>query len=142
MQAEIDLKLLKLLEENPCLSQRQLADRLGVSLGKTNYCLKALKEKGLVKWGNFSNNPNKLHYMHLLTPKGISQKLSLTIHFLERKQAEFEHLKKEIVLLQAELGQLKPQFDHLKDSPITPVRDKTGNSEKIVGVAAWCNRVE
>jgi len=73
MQAEIDLKLLKLLEENPALSQRELADRLGISLGKTNYYLKALKEKGLVKRGNLSNNPNKLHYMHLLTSKGISQ---------------------------------------------------------------------
>ncbi len=60
MQTEIDLKLLKLLEENPTLSQRQIADALGISLGKTNYCLRALKEKGLVKWGNFSNNPNKL----------------------------------------------------------------------------------
>ncbi len=104
MQAEIDLKLLKLLEENPALSQRQLADRLGVSLGKTNYCLKALKEKGLVKWGNFSSNPNKLQYMHLLTPKGIRQKLSLTAHFLERKQAEYEQLKLEIASLQADIG--------------------------------------
>ena len=60
MQTEIDLKLLKLLEENPAPSQRQLADRLGISLGKTNYCLKALKDKGLVKWGKFSNNPHKL----------------------------------------------------------------------------------
>jgi EPS-associated MarR family transcriptional regulator len=116
MQAEIDLKLLKLLEENPTLTQRQLADRLGISLGKTNYCLKALKDKGLVKWGNFSKNPNKLQYMHLLTPKGISQKLSLTTHFLERKQAEFEHLKKEILLLQAEIVQQKPQLDRVKDS--------------------------
>jgi EPS-associated MarR family transcriptional regulator len=105
MQTEIDLKLLKLLEENPTLSQRQLADRLGISLGKVNYCLKALKEKGLVKWGNFSNNPNKLQYMHLLTPKGISQKLSLTIHFLERKQAEYEQLKLEIASLRAEIGE-------------------------------------
>jgi EPS-associated MarR family transcriptional regulator len=116
MQAEIDLKLLKLIEENPALSQRQLADRLGISLGKTNYCLRALKEKGLVKWGNFSNNPHKLKYMHLLTPKGIGQKLSLTVHFLERKQAEFERLKKEIVLLQAELDQQELQLDRVKDS--------------------------
>jgi EPS-associated MarR family transcriptional regulator len=116
MQAEIDLKLLKLLEENPALTQRQLADRLGISLGKTNYCLKALKEKGLVKWENFSKNPNKLQYMHLLTPKGVSQKLSLTIHFLERKQEEFEHLKNEIVLLKAEIYQQKPQLDQVKDS--------------------------
>jgi EPS-associated MarR family transcriptional regulator len=136
MQAEIDLKLLKLLAENPALTQRQLADRLGVSLGKTNYCLRALKEKGLIKWGNFSNNPNKFQYMHLLTPKGIRQKISLTIHFLERKQAEYESLKKEIKSLQAEVGQQKIRFDHHKDSPIAPVRDKTENVEKIEGVAA------
>lgn len=136
MQAEIDLKLLKLLEENPYLSQRQLADRLGVSLGKTNYCLKALKEKGLVKWGNFSNNPNKLQYMHLLTPKGISQKLSLTIHFLECKQAEFEHLKKEIVLLQAELGQQKPQLDRVRDSIRISHQSETINSKNTNGVKA------
>jgi len=141
MQAEIDLKLLKLLEENPALSQRQLADRLGVSLGKTNYCLKALKDKGLVKWGNFSNNPNKLQYMHLLTPNGIRQKLILTIHFLEHKQAEFEQLKKEIMLLQTELGQQKPQLGNPKGYPIAPLPEKNGNSENIEGVTAWCNGV-
>ena len=122
---------MKLLEENPALSQRQLADRLGVSLGKTNYCLKALKEKGLVKWGNFSNNPNKLQYVHPLTPKGISQKLSLPIHFLERKQSEYESLKKEIALLEAELGRQKPQLDDQKDFPSAPVLGQTRNSEYI-----------
>lgn len=136
MQAEIDLKLLKLLEENPSLSQRQLADRLGVSLGKTNYCLKALKDKGLVKWGNFSNNPHKLQYMHLLTPKGISQKLSLTIHFLERKQAEYERLKKEIVFLQAELVQQKPQLDRARDSKNVSHQSETMNPENAKGVTA------
>lgn len=135
MQAEIDLKLLKLLEENPALSQRQLADRLGVSLGKTNYCLKALKDKGLVKWGNFSKNPNKLECTHPLTPNGISQKLSLTIHFLERKQLEFERLKKEIALLQAELGQPKQQYDDLRDSSTAPAQGKNWNSENIAGAA-------
>lgn len=139
MQTEIDLKLLKLLEDNPALTQRQLADRLGVSLGKTNYCLKALKDKGLVKWGNFSNSPNKLQYMHLLTPKGISQKLSLTIHFLERKQEEFERLKKEIVLLQAEIGQQKPQLDRVRDSICVSNQSETMNPENTNGVTAWCN---
>lgn len=119
MQAEIDLKLLKLLEENPSLSQRQLADCLGISLGKTNYCLKALKEKGLLKWGNFSSNPNKLQYMHLLTPKGIRQKLSLTIHFLERKKVDYERLKLEIVSLQAEISLQKPLRDYPKGLPST-----------------------
>jgi EPS-associated MarR family transcriptional regulator len=136
MQAEIDLKLLKLLEENPSLTQRQLADRLCISLGKTNYCLKALKDKGLVKWGSFSNNPNKLQYMHLLTSRGLSQKLSLTIHFLERKQAEFEHLKKEIASLQAELGQQKAQFERAKDSIGVSHQSETINPENPNGVTA------
>lgn len=136
MQAEIDLKLLKLLEENPALTQRQLADRLGISLGKTNYCLKALKEKGLVKWGNFSSNPSKLQYMHLLTPKGISQKLSLTIHFLERKQAEYEQLKLEIASLRVEIGQQKPLLGDLKGSPSAALPGKTRNAKSIGGVSA------
>ncbi len=142
MQAEIDLKLLKLLEENPTLTQRQLADRLGVSLVKTNYCLKALKERGLVKWGNFSKNPNKLQYMHLLTPKGISQKLSLTIHFLERKQTEYERLKLEIASFQREIGQQKPQLDDRKDLPSTSLPRKESNSENSEGVLAWRNWLE
>jgi EPS-associated MarR family transcriptional regulator len=79
-----------------------------VSLGKTNYCLRALKDKGLVKWGNFSQNPNKLQYMHLLTPKGIAQKLQLTAHFLQRKEREFEELKGEIARLRAELRENNP----------------------------------
>ena len=134
MQAEIDLKLLKLLEENPAFTQRQLADRLGISLGKANYCLKALKEKGFVKWGNFSNNPNKLQYMHLLTPKGISQKLSLTIHFLECKRTEYEHLKLEIESLQAEIRHQKPQLDDPKDLQSSLLPGKKRNSEKSEGV--------
>jgi EPS-associated MarR family transcriptional regulator len=104
MQPEIHLKLLKLIEKNPQLTQRELAHRLGISLGKTNYCLKALKEKGWLKWGNFSTNPNKLQYMHLLTPKGASEKLSLTMHFLKRKEKEYEQLKEEIALLHDELA--------------------------------------
>ena len=106
--SEVHLRLLSLLEQNPAWTQRQLADALGVSLGKTNYCLRALKDKGLVKWGNFSQNPNKLQYMHLLTPKGIAQKLSLTAHFLQRKEREFEELRCEIARLRAELGENNP----------------------------------
>jgi EPS-associated MarR family transcriptional regulator len=97
---------MSLLEQNPTLTQRQLADALGVSLGKINYCLRALRDKGLVKWGNFSNNPDKLQYMHLLTPKGIAQKLLLTSHFLQRKEREFEDLRSEIARLRAELGEI------------------------------------
>lgn len=100
---EVHLRLLNLLEQNPAWTQRQLADALRVSLGKTNYCLRALRDKGLVKWGNFSQNPNKLQYMHILTPKGIAQKAQLTTHFLHRKEQEFEELKREIERLRAQL---------------------------------------
>jgi EPS-associated MarR family transcriptional regulator len=103
--SEVHLRMLSLLEQNPAWTQRQLADALGVSLGKTNYCLRALKDKGLVKWGNFSQNPNKFQYMHLVTPRGIAQKLQLTAHFLQRKEREFEELKGEIARLRAELGE-------------------------------------
>jgi EPS-associated MarR family transcriptional regulator len=105
MGSEMHLRLLGLLEQNPAWTQRQIADALGVSLGKTNYCLRALRDKGLVKWGNFSQNPKKLQYMHLLTPKGIAQKLHLTAHFLQRKEREFEDLRSEIARLRAELGE-------------------------------------
>jgi len=108
MQPEIHLHLLKLIEQNPSWTQRQLAQSLGVSLGKTNYCLKALKEKGWVKWGNFSQNPNKLSYMHLLTPQGIAQKLSLADHFLRRKEAEYDQLQAEILALREELRTQRP----------------------------------
>ncbi len=103
--SEVHLRMLSLLEQNPAWTQRQLADALGVSLGKTNYCLRALKDKGLVKWGNFSQNPNKFQYVHLVTPRGIAQKLQLTAHFLQRKEREFEELKGEIARLRAELGE-------------------------------------
>jgi len=110
MQPEIHLQLLKLIEQNPSWTQRQLAQSLGVSLGKTNYCLKALKEKGWVKWGNFSQNPNKLSYMHLLTPQGIAQKLRLTAHFLRRKEAEYDQLQTEIRALREELRTQRPDL--------------------------------
>lgn len=101
--SEVHLRLLKLVEQNPGWTQRQLADALGISLGKTNFCLRALRDKGLIKWGNFSQNPNKLQYMHLLTPKGIAQKLRLTAHFLHRKEREYQELRREIARLRAEL---------------------------------------
>lgn len=110
MQSEIHLQLLKLIEQNPSWTQRQIAEALGVSLGKTNYCLKALKEKGWVKWGNFSQNPNKLSYMHLLTPQGIAQKLRLTAHFLRRKEAEYDQLQAEIRTLREELRTQRPDL--------------------------------
>lgn len=77
-------------------SQRELARELGFSLGKLNYCLKALQEKGLVKAKNFKKNPNKINYIYLLTPKGISEKTRLTINFMKRKIQEYDELKKEL----------------------------------------------
>jgi EPS-associated MarR family transcriptional regulator len=122
---EIDLRLLQLLANEPTLSQRQLADRLGVSLGKTNYCLKALKEKGWVKWERFVANPNKLQCLHAITSKGLQQKLSLTLHFLERKQAEFEYLKEEIAALWAEIEGQKAAESNIQDSKTAgKARDK------------------
>jgi EPS-associated MarR family transcriptional regulator len=100
---EVHYKLLKLLNEEPDLSQRQLAERLDISLGKTNYCLKALIEKGLLKAGNFKNNPDKRAYVYLLTPKGVKVKAKAAIQFLKRKQEEYECLKLEIEQLKKEL---------------------------------------
>ncbi len=77
-------------------TQRELADTLGFSLGKLNYCLKALKNKGLVKIENFTKNPNKLNYIYVLTPKGISARTKLTLNFMKRKMKEYDDLKKEL----------------------------------------------
>jgi EPS-associated MarR family transcriptional regulator len=93
---EIHLQVLRAIEAKPDLTQRQLAEELGVSLGKANYCIKALIDKGLVKMGNFSHNQKKLEYAYLLTPSGMKSKAMLTAHFLERKAAEYAMLKKEL----------------------------------------------
>jgi EPS-associated MarR family transcriptional regulator len=95
-------KLLKLLHENPDMNQREIASELGLSLGKANFCLKALIEKGWVKMGNFSRSPNKKAYVYLLTLRGIEEKAAVTKEFLERKQKEYEDLKAEIEDLQNE----------------------------------------
>ena len=105
LQEENHLKVLRLLEANPQLSQRELADALGVSLGKTNYCLKALLGKGLIKMQSFQKSPNKLAYAYLLTPTGIAEKAGLTVRFLARKVAEFESLTLEIEALKSEVNQ-------------------------------------
>ena len=97
------LELLKLLQGQPQMSQRELAQAMGVSLGKANYCLNALMEKGLVKFGNFRKNPDKRHYAYLLTPAGLAEKTRITMKFLQRKVAEYETLEKEIEQLRGEL---------------------------------------
>ena len=93
---------MRILQENPDLTQRELAEKLGMSVGGLNYCLNALIDKGLVKMQNFSRSKNKFGYVYLLTPKGVSEKITLTIKFLERKQDEYEVLKTEIESLKAE----------------------------------------
>ncbi len=97
--------LLKTLEENPGLSQRDLAKRLGISLGKVNFCLNALVEKGSLKIKNFRNSDNKLAYAYLLTPSGMEQKARMTVEFLRYRMQEYERLKKEIEELRLEAEQ-------------------------------------
>ncbi len=101
-QQDTHYRTLRLLEENPDLTQREIAKKLGVSLGSTNYCLKALVDKGLVKIRNFRASKNKLGYAYLLTPRGVKEKLALTEGFLKRKLKEYEARKTEIEGLQAE----------------------------------------
>ncbi len=99
---EYRYKILKRLEADPNVSQRALAGELGISLGRVNYCLQALVEKGLVKANNFRNSKNKSGYVYLLTPKGLEEKARITIEFLKVKLAEHEELKREIASLQQE----------------------------------------
>jgi len=96
MTSETNLKILRILESNPQMKQRELSITLGVSLGKVNFCLRALKEKGFLKWQNFSKNSDKSIYLYLLTPAGIIEKSQLTAYFLKKKQAEYDSLKAEI----------------------------------------------
>jgi EPS-associated MarR family transcriptional regulator len=104
---EIRYQILKAIEENPSMSQRELAAHLGVSLGKANYCLKELVKKGLIKVGNFTSNPNKRVYAYLLTPSGVKEKAQVTLSFLQRKMREYESIKQEIARLRAEVKQTK-----------------------------------
>ena len=96
-------KLLKLLAEEPQISQRDLAARLGISVGKTNYCLSALVDKGLVKINNFRRANNKLAYAYLLTPHGIEEKTRITVSFLQRKIREYAELQEEIESLRRDV---------------------------------------
>ncbi len=102
---EVRYKLLKLLEPNPRLSQRELARELGMSLGKINYCMRALMDKGWIKVANFKNSRNKIAYMYLLTPSGLEAKARLTTRFLQIKMREYEALKDEIEQIRNETSQ-------------------------------------
>jgi len=102
LHLEIHFKVMRLLQAKPDMSQRQMAKALGLSLGKTNYCVQALLKKGWLKLQNFSGNANKQAYAYLLTPEGIANKAQLTTRFLQRKQQEYVLLKAEIEALQRE----------------------------------------
>ena len=94
--SEDHFDVLRRIEKNPESSQRELAEKLGFSLGKLNYCLKALQVKGLIKIENFKKNPKKINYIYVLTPKGISHKTKLTLNFMKRKMREYDELKAEL----------------------------------------------
>ncbi len=103
IQEDTHFRIMRILQENPDLTQRELAEKLGISVGGLNYCLNALMDKGLVKMQNFSNSKNKFKYVYLLTPLGIAEKLDLTTRFLSSKMEEYEALKLEIEALRSEV---------------------------------------
>ena len=102
-QEEMHFKVMRLLEANPDLTQRELAKELGLSVGSINYCLKALMDKGLVKMKNFATSKNKFGYVYVLTPTGLVEKAAITHQFLQRKMDEYETLKAEIETLKSEV---------------------------------------
>ena len=103
IQEDTNFRVMRILQENPDLTQRELAEKLGVSVGGLNYCIKALVEKGLVKMQNFAHSKNKFGYVYVLTPSGIAEKVALTSGFLTRKMDEYEALKAEIEALKSEV---------------------------------------
>jgi len=104
MNSDIHFKLLDILEKNQKLSQRLLSKELGISLGSINYCIRALVEKGQVKVHNFKKNSNKIGYVYLLTPEGISEKISMTKEFLRKRIKEYDQLQKEIRQLKNDIS--------------------------------------
>jgi EPS-associated MarR family transcriptional regulator len=104
IQEDTYFRVMRILQENPDLTQRELAEKLGVSVGGLNYCLKALMDKGWVKMQNFQNSKNKFKYVYLLTPQGIAERVALTSRFLDRKMQEYEALKAEIESLRRDAG--------------------------------------
>ncbi len=120
MSDETHYKILNSLQRNPQISQRDLAIELGVSLGKANYCLRALIERGLVKARNFQKSDNKRAYSYLLTPKGIEEKARITLRFLKHKMNEYETLKREISQMQQEV---ESQADGGEPEPVKDVGD-------------------
>ena len=113
LQEDTYFRLLKILNDNPKINQRELSKQLGLSLGGVNYCLNALIDKGYVKAQNFNKSKSKLGYMYLLTPKGVSEKAILTYRFLQRKIQEYSDLKAEIESLEMDLGTLRGENEDL-----------------------------
>lgn len=107
----LDFELLYIIEKEPGLSQREIAERLGLSLGKVNYCLKALADKGAIKLANFRASANKLRYVYVLTPQGIGLRTAMTRRFLKRKLEEYRRLKAQIEALERELPDPPMQRD-------------------------------
>lgn len=103
IQEDTYFRAMRILQENPDLTQRELAEKLGMSVGGLNYCLKALMEKGLVKMKNFATSKNKFGYVYVLTPTGMAEKAAITHRFLQRKMDEYEALKYEIEALKSEV---------------------------------------
>ena len=103
LQEDTYFRVMRILQENPDITQRELAEKLGISVGGLNYCLKALMEKGLVKMKNFATSKNKFGYIYVLTPSGMSEKAFMTQRFLQRKMDEYEALKAEIEALRTEI---------------------------------------
>lgn len=122
---DLRYKLLKLLAEEPQISQRDLAGRLGISVGKTNYCLTALVDKGLVKINNFRRANNKLAYAYLLTPGGIEEKARVTVSFLHRKIREYAELQEEIDALRQEM-QVSGAGESFPEAPSLPSQAMIG----------------
>jgi EPS-associated MarR family transcriptional regulator len=114
MEPEIRYRLLKLLEKNPNMTQRQMAGEMGLSLGKFNYCLKELVKKGIVKIDRFTTSDNKAGYMYVLTPHGIEEKAKITVSFLRRKMKEYEEIKNQIKELAGEVDQLQTPEGEVK----------------------------
>ena len=112
LQEDTYFRVMRILQEDPDLTQRELAGKLGISVGGLNYCLKALMEKGLVKMNNFANSKNKFGYVYVLTPIGITEKAAITHRFLQRKIDEYEALKAEIEALRLEVDEKNPEAIH------------------------------
>ena len=103
MTDELQHKIFKIIAQNPQINQRDLSGELGISLGKVNYCLKGLVEKGWIKVKNFRNSQNKLSYAYFLTPSGIEEKASVTVRYLKRKMQEYDELKQAVEELKKEV---------------------------------------